>query len=478
MKSFSLFIYLIFALQCRFAVKYVFGGEIELETTASSKNSSLVCLKLGRGESLLLALHNNVTVYNEWLKHMDDDSCYPVKFNPSPELKPILPGQQISRGLYIKIDFSTGFKWARLDDPDTQTEPPNNDLVAIDKGSGEDPTQKHQFHYEAELGSATNASDADAKISKRINSGQKREFLELFDELASYVNDSNTSPSEHAPSKVEIILEVLDRVSHHVDYGIMFLSVPDGWSLLLNATKAQTKLPLSVRTTFATIIGNLVQNNHPVHSSAMRSNVLESLGEQLALELVNEGNFETDTLYANKTRLVSALMYSFSALARSDAGSMERCLAKACNVVPKVWLYGVRHHAYLSQKLSDDAVDLPKPQNLPTRELETLAHVSEHIAVRACNLVSDWVDKGWVSPYLQSILLDSWCAEILGQAAPLTTLTAKRSFAELLNTLSSTSGSVEDLENLSGNELDSYSQSTCVIHWNAKPSLSNNPDEL
>jgi nucleotide exchange factor SIL1 len=161
------------------------------------------------------------------------------------EFQPIREGQEIPKGLHVRVDIQTGEKEAKLVDAEGERDVlPLASNATVENTTPAEPLSENKTHFH---GGANAPKTHKSKIGLREKDAFAI-YLQTFDD---HVKESNVSQ----------ILETLDELEemvHHIDWGYEFVQTGNGFSILfplLNHSDAD------VRSRTALVIGSTMQVN-------------------------------------------------------------------------------------------------------------------------------------------------------------------------------------------------------------------------
>ncbi|KAJ1961352.1 nucleotide exchange factor sil1 [Dispira parvispora] len=200
------------------------------------------------------------------------EKCYPRLFQATHQFREILPGQEIPKGLHVKVDMETGKKLAKLMDNTDKDDSKTNAVVMVKDRL----TEKLQANPQPATNQGPTINQGKfTKTKLRVSSQAYEEFDTLFQQIA---QDAQVVGSAQAsPELTKDLLARLDRMSEiisEIDFGELFADgggFPKFLQLIDQAQSAEvTKSALLV-------IGSALQNNPKAQQVANGQGVLDKL---------------------------------------------------------------------------------------------------------------------------------------------------------------------------------------------------------
>ncbi|KAH9244059.1 hypothetical protein BASA81_018581 [Batrachochytrium salamandrivorans] len=252
------------------------------------------------------------------------DDCYPLVFVPSEVFQAIRPGQQVPKGLHIRMNFETGVKEAKLlapHDPPLTEEELISVTLSEDAGSVEvdmthslyDSSNEDMFALDGKskdiiLKEVPETTAAQPSIPNRLIAGKdkiapeyerpaglKGSKAQAFDQTLLELKSSTNQIT------VNLILDHLDYVVHQIDYGINFAKSDIAIPILVDLMRGEDP---HIRERAAEIVGNALSNNPKAQELASRFGLTMDLW----------------TLFENQTLLIlqKRFLFAFGAMIRSN----------------------------------------------------------------------------------------------------------------------------------------------------------------
>ncbi|RHZ67644.1 hypothetical protein Glove_300g57 [Diversispora epigaea] len=284
-------------------------------------------------------------------------NCYPKLFEATKEFKEILEGQEIPRGLHIKIDFETGKKYAKLLDPSDSGSSSEVVLFENDEMDDDDDetfSQVNTLHQQESLQESLKESLKESlhdTLNLDNNNNENRDRYRnrnkyknynyslpiiqkkpqpqpvpsqrhkennrishsdhlLFDNYISQLIKSLSSSSQQQQQSLTMILSALDGLEelvHELDFGIK-LSKGEGLKSIISLLNHDSN---EIKKKAALVIGAAMQNNPLAQSHALRMNLIPRLLNSLSSE---EGN---------DIKVLSRLLYALSSIVRGNRAAMK-----------------------------------------------------------------------------------------------------------------------------------------------------------
>lgn len=247
---------------------------------------------------------------NEICSIAEPTNCYPLLFQATNEFQAIRPGQQIPKGLHVRIDYHTGFKEAKLNNDDGTAA--DSLPVLVPSSEAEADTQK--------MPKITLKTEKAGKVTR----DEKDSLTILLDRLES-ANITDAIP----------ILEHLTEVGREVDIG---LAIAQSGKMLLELLDGK------VFQHVARLLGSIASNNPKAQDELISFRAIPKLWKTLLRQS------EPDSV------TFSALCH----LVRSNIAGMDEFVALQPQTVLKLWL-----KTKIRTKVVDLVSDLYNPEMRP-----------------------------------------------------------------------------------------------------------------
>ncbi|KAJ3092734.1 nucleotide exchange factor sil1 [Quaeritorhiza haematococci] len=222
--------------------------------------------------------------------------CYPRVFQPTSEFQVIRPGQELPKGLHIRLNMQTGEREAKLATKEDEHEAQAVQLVAEVSTGDQKDGESHPITFQQNDVDDIVGQYLKQKTSKSSLTAVDRDaFTEFLEEL------HKTSSLDELSTK----LDQLEEIAHHVDYAFELVKSPLGIPTLVDLLSHPIH---SIRSKTAVVLGNAVQNNPAVQAMAMKAGLLPVFLDHLATEA--------------QPNVVNRLLYGLSSLVRSNPNGL------------------------------------------------------------------------------------------------------------------------------------------------------------
>ncbi|KAJ1985481.1 nucleotide exchange factor sil1 [Dimargaris cristalligena] len=212
------------------------------------------------------------------------EDCYPKVFVPTHEFQPIREGQQVPKGLHIKIDMDTHVKLAKFVDPQEHS---NENAVAI------------AVPERSSLPSPPPPSKPNPGLSTAVRA-------EFDEHLQSVLTEATRKIASETPKSLLLSLDRLAELVAETEFGETFAR-RDGFRSMMQLMDSQRSS--KVTKLAALVLGNAFQNNPVAKHRALEQGMLD--------ELVNRIQAESAPAVLNR------LVYALSTLVRGDPLAIE-----------------------------------------------------------------------------------------------------------------------------------------------------------
>ncbi|CAJ0864298.1 833_t:CDS:2, partial [Entrophospora sp. SA101] len=275
-------------------------------------------------------------------KECDKDiNCYSKVFVATNNFQEVKGGQSIPPGLHVKIDFSTGKKYAKILDPNDPNDNDSSDIIIVDpiepNSNNNNDNIKDDDHANDKKSQSSNSQDFkvtihqspssspsfssppsfDSDNNNNINSNyefQKLLLLHnkndrdvphsdhiLFDEYVSQLE----KPTSHPLTILISVLDGLEDLVHELDFGIK-LTKEFGLKYLISLLNFDSD---EVKQKAAMVIGTALQNNPSAQNNAINLNLVPYLLDKFSKE--------------NNLKVSSRLLYALSSLVRGNEYAIQ-----------------------------------------------------------------------------------------------------------------------------------------------------------
>ncbi|KAJ3228081.1 nucleotide exchange factor sil1 [Clydaea vesicula] len=221
------------------------------------------------------------------------------------EFQEILDGQSIPPGLHVQMDMTTGKKYAKILQAESDANEENavklnlnnNNAkqIVLSSGITEGDGNKHSDTVRVTKKVLKNES-AQLKPKKNIKHNSKVGTVER-NAFNDFVDDLPTLPKKELIEK----LDKLEEILHEVDWSWEFIITKNGVNYILELLKHDDSV---VRQKAALVLGSCLQNNYPVQ-----------------LKLLNEFDLLKKILHCisleNDTKTLNRILFTLSSLLRS-----------------------------------------------------------------------------------------------------------------------------------------------------------------
>ncbi|KAL3902114.1 MAG: hypothetical protein SGCHY_000063 [Lobulomycetales sp.] len=233
----------------------------------------------------------------------EDGECYPREFTPGADYQPVRSGQVIPKGLHVQIDWQTGEKRAKL--------AVNGDGAAAASAA----VQVQQVEDgEQQPVDSRDQQSAGTEAKSSLSSRERDAFGEYLRDL-----DVGKPAGQIMP-----VLEKLEDIVHHVEWGLYLVETPRGLPLILDLLSRHGDA--TVRAGAAMVLGSCMQNNVDVQETVRkdkRVDVLGTLMDRLASTESGEtesGETKSGTTESGETedKVLKRLVYAVSAYTRGS----------------------------------------------------------------------------------------------------------------------------------------------------------------
>lgn len=257
-------------------------------------------------------------------------SCYPRIFQPTDEFQIVREDQIIPKGLYVRMDFNTGLKEAKLYDGDDD----DASLQAVEVFE-DTSTESKPIPSPAERLGILQSSDQQVFKPEKVDQGAIRPPHTGSDGVG-FARDTQTIITS-APIDGEALLpalENLEDLSHDIYWGLRLGQ--DGKVIhKLNTLIQNPRLNMQISSTAALLLGTAIQNNPAALTAALSHFYNDEYPngplETIMLALINE---QIPALTVRLVYLLSALCQNQTqllAFIRSDGSSILHTLYDAEN---------------------------------------------------------------------------------------------------------------------------------------------------
>ncbi|CAG8549101.1 1151_t:CDS:2 [Acaulospora colombiana] len=261
--------------------------------------------------SFLIYLLITLAIAHENVEICDKNGyCYPKVFVPTNEFTEVLEGQEIPSGLHIKIDFSTGKKYAKLLDQND----PRSEVVLID--------EEGSIHQDSHLNLVDSGTHESLENNPKVNiyykdsvnfnnntlpiiSSKPSKHISHSDHI---LFDSYVSQLTQSSQSLKIIISVLDGLEdlvHELDFGIK-LARGHGLTFIVALLGHGSG---EVRKKAALVIGTAMQNNPLAQGEALRMNLIPQFLDSLSEE--------------QDIKVSSRLLYALSSIVRGNRRAIQ-----------------------------------------------------------------------------------------------------------------------------------------------------------
>ncbi|RGB37583.1 armadillo-type protein [Rhizophagus diaphanus] len=233
------------------------------------------------------------------------NECYPKEFAATEEFQEVREGQEIPPGLHVKIDFSTGKKYAKILDPNDHE---SSEVIVIDENG--DPINQEEINHDNELDKDSDLKfHQDSKVnnfSLPIITSRHKENLRIPNsdhaQFEIYISQlQNTSSIQGLISA----LDGLEELVHELDFGIKFAKDQGIKSILelLDHESSQIKEKAAI------VIGTAMQNNPIAQDDVKHLRIVTRLLDNLSTE--------TDI------KVSIRLIYALSSMVRGNQNAIQ-----------------------------------------------------------------------------------------------------------------------------------------------------------
>lgn len=190
----------------------------------------------------------------------DPQDCYPKIFQPTDQFQAVREGQELSHGLHVRLDVTTGEKQAKINDPAEVNPaleglPVDSSIVVVDSQDGAQDTPSNN---ELPVPKGAPAYEPVGKV--RVPETESQAFHDSLTVLKTL--SLNDRP-------IDAALDILMDISHDMYYGLKITEDPNAVKELLCMMSAQDVFPrdrddevVKQAGYAASIIGAALQNNH------------------------------------------------------------------------------------------------------------------------------------------------------------------------------------------------------------------------
>ncbi|CAJ0918356.1 6096_t:CDS:2, partial [Entrophospora sp. SA101] len=220
-----------------------------------------------------------------------DINCYSKVFVATNNFQEVKGGQSIPPGLHVKIDFSTGKKYAKILDPNDPNDNDSSDIIIVD------PIEPNSNNNNDNIKDDDHAND---KKSQSSNNVPHSDHI-LFDEYVSQLE----KPTSHPLTILISVLDGLEDLVHELDFGIK-LTKEFGLKYLISLLNFDSD---EVKQKAAMVIGTALQNNPSAQNNAINLNLFPYLLDKFSKE--------------NNLKVSSRLLYALSSLVRGNEYAIQ-----------------------------------------------------------------------------------------------------------------------------------------------------------
>ncbi|CAG8508997.1 508_t:CDS:2 [Funneliformis caledonium] len=244
------------------------------------------------------------------------DECYSKEFVATEEFQEVREGQEIHPGLHVKIDMSTGKKYAKILDPNDNETNKSSEVIIIDEHGN--PINQEENASENLLitdKSQTNNKDSDLKFHQDSNesifshpfiTSKHKENVRIphsdHVQFESYLSQLENSSSIQV---INSALDGLEELVHELDFGIK-LARSQGIKIilaLLDHDSAQIKKKAAI------VIGTAMQNNPTAQNDVSHLNIVTRIFESLSIE--------------SDIKVSIRLLYALSSIVRGNKNAIQ-----------------------------------------------------------------------------------------------------------------------------------------------------------
>lgn len=181
----------------------------------------------------------------------EDGECYPREFTPGADYQPVRSGQVIPKGLHVQIDWQTGEKRAKLavNGGGAAAASAAVQVQQVEDGEQQPVDSRDQQSAGTEAKSSLSSRERDAF----------GEYLRDLDVGKPAGMGGRLTLSNHHGEKGQImpVLEKLEDIVHHVEWGLYLVETPRGLPLILDLLSRHGDA--TVRAGAAMVLGSCMQ---------------------------------------------------------------------------------------------------------------------------------------------------------------------------------------------------------------------------
>lgn len=246
-------------------------------------------------------------------------------FVPTTEFQRILPGQKIPPGLHVRIDFSTGERWAKLNEVEQKPEA----ALPADSSSDRAVTVVKEEEENQPSSSPSSSPSADLETVRNRMNLSKEEFDDLLDkfipfqsqevkQLGNALNMLRNASSTAAQALDA--LETIEEIVHDHEHSTAFTNQMNGMKTLLAiiAGEHHHSQDIGVVTQAAWALGTAVQNNPAVQTRVLSLGGSSSLLTAFAKRVTVARRTRSEDKAEVHWSCASKLLYALSALLRGQ----------------------------------------------------------------------------------------------------------------------------------------------------------------
>ncbi|KAI9205124.1 uncharacterized protein BJ171DRAFT_503049 [Polychytrium aggregatum] len=250
-----------------------------------------------------------------------NEICYPRLFLPTHEFQPVHDDQEVPKGLYIRMNFQTGLKEAKIYVPETDDQPNDHAAVAVasidldQDGSIRrvDEAVPERHHHQQSPQPRPDPSDPSSSTSSRSKHVPGRN---AFEDLVVKLQETKDT------TKILETLAFIEDTVHQIDWAYDFARTEHGIPAMIGYLENPDA---NVREKAALVLGSLTLNNPKVQDFIREHSLYSSLSNALATE--------------PSIRVTSRLLFAYGSLVRSNRDALQsfHSYAHGLSVLSRLW---------------------------------------------------------------------------------------------------------------------------------------------